>query len=646
MKIVDLIKKYQNPVLQLCIIVFLVFFSYFFYNLGASQSANSDNNNQAGAESPSAQTADNTDAEVVYTCSMHPEIREDEPGDCPICGMELVKETSSEADQPSEPDGYACAMNCVPPLEEPGECPICGMEMQPVYDDAPAQSEIPPERQFVMTEEAYALANIQTTVVERKPAIRHIRLVGRLTVDPTLQRDISADVRGRIDELYADYVGDTVAKGEAIALFYSPELFKLQQEYLQIYRTSQSSAGASDRLQQSREQALVAARERLRIAGLTEPQIQELENTQEAKVRIALQSPIHGTVIQPPAEEGAYVRAGETIISIANLSRLWAEFKAYQPDLQWLAEGQPISFTSNAFPGQQWNCEIEYIDPLVRSQTRTTDVRVTIQNDNHQLKPGMYLEGNVESSLSNESPPLIIPESAPLITGKRAVVYVVIANQETPSFEGREIVLGPKTNDGYVVLEGLVEGEEVVTHGAFQIDSAMQISAKKSMMSRNWRDAHDPDPSDHDQTPTSSPSRERSSPLDAFTSTKSIGEITEIYIAIQSALAEDDAETALRHWEALKDHWQNPPDYINAAIQSQEIEPQRDYFELLSKDVIHAVRKHGNPLQHALRLVHCPMAFDFDGADWLQTEDEVRNPYFGDSMLTCGTVEEEFAPHD
>lgn len=627
----------------------------------------------SGSESTAKHPIDLNGDGTIYTCSMHPQIKQDESGNCPICGMELVpvdveetisKDIVDHSDHAamSEPEvlGYACAMNCVPPLEEAGKCPICGMEMQPVVEDkAVGPTDGDPTRRLTMSPEARALASIQTSPVVSRVPKRTIRLVGELAISEDTLAHISADVGGRIDELAAEYEGDVVAKGEDLVLLYSPELLAVQQEFLQ-------AKGALERLPESTLEtvrrasgsAIEAARERLRLSGLAPEQIDALAETGKAHEQVTIKAPIGGTVVQRHAQEGQYIKKGERILTIANLDTLWAEMAAYESDLLWLRVGQPVTFTSEAFPGRKFKGEVAWMDPVTNMRTRTTRIRLNVDNEGGMLRPGMYLTARVESTLGEE-PKLVIPSSAPLITGERAVVYLQVPNAERPTFQGVEVVLGPRVEEGYVVEEGLAEGQRVVTNGAFQIDSALQIIAKRSMMNpgggiaMTGHEAHGGPPATGEVADaTSSKEAEHDSASaqqahgESHAADLPLDELITSYLQIQRALAQDNIEHARHGWIGLRGKSEELAKLMPEADSLKGKDALRSAFHILSQHVISRAQNHPEEIHRELRLVHCPMAFDFSGADWLQAEAEVRNPYFGAEMLTCGTVKQEWPAHD
>lgn len=665
-RIILLLKKLVPGVVQLAIVAVVLATAVAFYNLGAGSKGGTPQGGAASsiAHSASAQPQSGNAGETVYTCSMHPQIRQNEPGDCPICGMELVpaddvdssaQSTSSHAGHSAQPEpeilGYACAMNCVPPLEEPGACPICGMEMQQVVEDrstGPADGD--PNRRFSMSEAARALASIQTTPVVSRVPTRSIRLVGELVIREDTVAHISADVGGRIDTLTARFEGDLVQQGDPLVLLYSPELLAVQQEFLQARSALERlSENTSEALGRASANTVEAARERLRLAGLSPAQIDEIAATGIALEQVTIKAPIGGTVTERHVQEGQYVAKGEPILTIARLDSLWAEMAAYESDLAWLRLGQPVTFTSQAHPGEEFVGDVIWIDPVTRLSTRTTRVRINVDNERGMLRPGMFLTARVESTLGDE-PMLMIPASAPLITGERAIVYLQDEAADRPTFQGVEVVLGPRVTDGYVVREGLEEGQLVVTNGAFQIDSALQIIARSSMMSPQGgvvMDGHAghgasaPTVSDHDdhgQLDAEPISREFQ-PTEALSQLRIETLVTD-YLHIQRALAADDFEHALHGWSRLSSNTGSDLPHTSS------IRELRIHFKSLSDYTIGRVRESDGAHGQSLKLVHCPMAFDFTGADWLQATDEVRNPYFGAEMLTCGTVKQEWSGHD
>jgi Cu(I)/Ag(I) efflux system membrane fusion protein len=414
---------------------------------------------------------------AIWMCSMHPQIRQPESGQCPICGMNLI----------------------------------------PIVDNDSADEG---SRMLTMSKSARALAEIETSPVIRAFPEMEVRLVGMLDYDETRLRSLTARFPARIDELFVNFTGIQVNKGDHLAMIYSPDMLTAQRELLTALEYE--STGSTARV----------AREKLRLWDFQPDQVDAIISSGEALAHIELRAPIGGIVVQKNIKEGDYVNTGDSLFRIADLTRLWLPLEAYESDLPWVRYGQKVEFKVESFPGEQFEGRIVFIAPTLDTKTRTVDVRVEVSNLDGRLKPGMFARATVYSQLasggrvvapelagkwigpmhpeivkdgpgscdvcgmdlvpieslgfvteSNDAPPLLVPTSAVLRTGKRAVVYVAVMDRETPTYEGREITIGPRAGNVFLVLEGLHEGEQVVTNGAFKIDSALQILAKPSMMS-------------------------------------------------------------------------------------------------------------------------------------------------------------------
>lgn len=432
-------------------------------------------------------------------------------------------------------EAWTCAMHPHIRLPKPGKCPICGMDLIPTQTQEPsaAEGDMPNLRRLAMTPQAVALANIQTALVKREPISKEVRMVGKVDYDETRVRKIAAWVPGRIDRVFVDFTGVEVRDGDHLVYVYSPELRTAQEELLQAKKAARAVRGSKVSVLRDSSAATVdAAREKLRLLGLTLEQIRETERLDKPSDHLTIFAPIGGTVVKKHAFEGMYVDTGTPIYEIADLSKLWVRLDAYESDMSWIRYGQDVAFTTEAYPGEVFHGRVAFIEPTLNPKTRTVKLRVNVDNPDGRLKPEMFVRAVVRAGVTEggkvmdpelagkwigpmhpeiirdeagdcpicgmalvraedygyvapdlEITPLVIPASAPLVTGERAVVYVKVPGTEKPAFEGREIVLGPRAGDHYVVRAGLEEGEQIVVKGNFKIDSALQIQARPSMMS-------------------------------------------------------------------------------------------------------------------------------------------------------------------
>ena len=569
---------------------------------------------------------------------------------------------------------WTCSMHPQIRMPEPGLCPICHMELVPVEDDDP---EVVGERVFVTTPEAAALMDVETVPVQRKRVSVEVPMVGKVEYDERLVKNITSWIGGRIDRLHVDFTGVTVERGSPMAEVYSPTLRTAEQELLQaIKATAALSESASDFIREAADRAVESAREKLRLLGLKSDQIARIEERGAPADHVTVKAPIGGTVIRKHVQEGMYVDTGSPIYSIADLSHVWVLMDAYESDIMWIADGREVTFTTISLPGEKFTGNVAFVDPFLGHAERSVKVRVDVPNPRGRLKPGMFVSAVLKAGIGEaDDLPLVIPASAPLLTGKRAVVYVHLPSAEQPTFEGREVLLGERAGDYYVVREGLEEGELVVTRGGVKIDSAMQILARPAMMAPEGAPpphVHDHDhhaPHDHHDEPTEPaphvdhavPSED---PVDAPQPfQEELGTLWQAYVDLGSAMADDDFESARAAVERsaaahaavsaelldeeARVRWRESSQAMGAALGSmqdaEDLEGVRAVFEGLSLGLADAIRTFGIHPPDPVYVLHCPMVAAGRGAVWLQNDRDVRNPYFGAMMLRCGSVVETIA---
>jgi membrane fusion protein, copper/silver efflux system len=537
-----------------------------------------------------------TSAQSVWTCSMHPQIRMEEPGLCPLCGMDLVPAGKEEN------GGHA--------------------------GDAP---------RVTLSARARALAQVRTQPVVRTEPRTEVRLLGRVDYDETRLHMITPWTAGRIDKLHVRVTGSKVRKGQVVATMYSPEVYAAMRDLViaakQAPKLSKGLHGGANLA----GAALESSRQRLRLLGVPDSEIEQVENSGEAPSRIRIRAPYGGTVLERKVEEGDYVATGTALFYIADLSRVWIQIDAYESDLPYLSVGQTVLVEVQSLAGQPFEGKVAFIDPIVDRQTRTARVRMEVSNADGDLRPGMFAQAVIEGGLGAQQSYLVIPSTAPLFTGRRSVAYVEVSGKPG-TYELREVRLGPKAGPVYPVLAGLSEGERVVSQGAFVVDADLQLQGGRSMMTL--------DDDAVETTPSVPVTPERLALLEPVVAT---------YLIAQEALAADELDLARKRLDELavvaNDVEMTGPQSTRSAWQSVasgvigharhgakagadgEV---RTAFEHVSTSVVELLRTFGNPTDTPLRVAFCPMAFDAKGAQWVQRSESVSNPYYGAQMLRCG----------
>ncbi len=593
-----------------------------------------------------------------------------------------TQDTSPNHVAHNEESTWTCSMHPQIKLAEAGQCPICFMDLIPLSSTAGSSS----PSHYSLSKAEVKLAKISTSKVHSGIAQSALSLSGKITYDESRVKTISAWFPGRLERLFVDYTGIQVKAGDHLFEIYSPELYSVQEELLQAFRRLNSQASPTP----SEKAAFGAVKEKTKLLGLSDSQISAVLKSGLAQSVLQINSPISGIVTHKNAVEGQYVQTGEQIYSISDLSKVWLTLEAYEQDLPWLTYGQELTFSVLGLPGQTFSASISYVDPLVDPLTRSVAIRAVLDNTSGILKPGMLAEAKVSvhfngagqvlapdfsdkwicpmhpeeisggsgdcsvcgmdmvpvnslnESRSIASSALLIPASSVLRTGSRALVYVEIENSDRVTYELREVILGPRVGEEYIVLSGLTEGEQVVSNGNFKIDSAMQIAGKQSMMS------------------APEPSQPKTLVADSFLD--SLTPIYASYIALQTSLAGDDLVTANSNFARLAaqvNHVSKSgvsiPDAWDPLISAlgwnadpeqkfSKIENARAEFESVSAFVLELEQNFGHTSERMLYEVFCPMAFDNKGASWLQNSRDVMNPYFGASMLSCGEVTQTFSP--
>ncbi len=573
---------------------------------------------------------------------------------------------------------WTCAMHPQIKMKEPGNCPICGMELIPLKGNDTAEKIS--DEEIVLNQEAYQLANIQTTVVLKANATKELHLLGRVQPDERKLFSQVSHIPGRIEHLYVNFTGEKVSYGQKIVRIYSPELIAAQKELFEAIKSKDVYP-----------QLYTAARNKLKLWKLNEAQISAIEKSGNVKEEIDILSDHSGYVMKRNVELGDYVKEGSVLFDIANLSTVWVMFEAYESDIQWIHINDEFNFTVQALPGKTFKGKVTYVDPFVSATTRVAKVRVEVNNPSNLLLPEMYATGIVSARLANVKDAIIIPKSAVLWTGKRAVVYVKVPHEKTISFVYREVALGADLGDFYIIKDGLMEGETVATNGVFRIDASAQLVGKKSMMNpeggkvslgghagMDMGGDNKTSSADHSKMDMSDPKmqgqtgtdhtkmenntshvdmNQRIATTNAFKS--QLEQVFNAYIKLKDAFVADDGSAASASAKTLlnamkkvdmkqlsdhtaHNHWMTISKEITGSATSiseiSDIEKQRSHFKHLSAHLSKGVKLFG--VNQKVYEQFCPMADNNAGAYWLSLEKPIKNPYLGAKMLTCGDVKE------
>lgn len=542
----------------------------------------------SGDKSPVKETAAQVDE--IWTCSMHPQIRKPEPGQCPICGMDLIPASNSSGGNPLV---------------------------------------------FEMTEDAVRIANIQTTIVGNSMGSEgSLSLSGKILADETASSSVVSHIPGRIEKLYIAFTGERVSKGQRIAKIYSPNYVSAQRELLEAFKAREINPGL-----------LEAAKNKLRYWKISNKEIDAILKQKRIREYVDIRSEYSGVVHRKLVSVGDYLSQGEALFELQNLRNLWAVFDVYESQLNSVKIGDRITFTTPALIGQEFTSKVAFIDPIVNSNSRTTGVRMEISNSKNQLKPDMFINGTLIGKKSKNEL-LTVPKTAILWTGERSVVYVKVPNVSIPSFEFREVTLGRSTGDNYEVLDGIKSGDEVVTNGAFVIDASAQLNNQASMMNRSLLKSDKSEPMEMDLMYESNEAFKSQllKVTDHYIQLKDALVKDDSKMAIQhgkeilSALKKVDMKLVKgdAHIFWMEKHQQLKKS-SESIVGTNKIAGQRVAFNKLSQAMIEVVTAFGVPSDD-LYVQECTMAFDGEGANWLSRENQIKNPFYGAQMLNCGSV--------
>jgi len=588
------------------IIAFLLVGVFIGSRMGSSNAADTDSEIANGGE----------EKDQIWTCSMHPQIQENGPGQCPLCGMDLI---------PMDND----------------------LNAEGLPDEVP------------MSDAAMKLADIQTYKVKLEKPEKEIRLLGRVKPDERLMYSQTVHFPGRVERLYINFTGEKVYKGQKLATVYSTELVTAQKELFEVLKTEEAAPYLVE-----------AARNKLKQWKFSDKQIAEIEESGKVQTDIDIYSDHSGYVIMRMVSQGDYFNEGDVLFEITDLSKVWVLFEAYENDLPWVRLGDNLEIELKSIPGELFKGEVKFIDPFLDPKTRVAYVRVELPNRKGSLKPDMFANGIITSKLPIQEDVILVPKSSVLWTGKRAVVYVKVPEREHNTFIYREVILGEDAGEFYIVKTGLKDGEIIASNGVFKIDASAQLAGKKSMMNPTGGKSSTGGHSGMDMGGDKAASeKKKMEPMVMIDKKKvpakfktQLGKVVNNYLLLKDKMANDDSnikssvksiKTSLKGVDmnlVLGDAhnvWMKSLTAMNKNLKlfdkAVSIDEQRTLFLKLSKSLSDVAKQLGIKMNGGKKvyLEFCPMADNNNGGYWLSTEKLIKNPYFGKKMSKCGSVKEE-----
>jgi Cu(I)/Ag(I) efflux system membrane fusion protein len=557
-----------------------------------------------------------TDENTVWTCSMHPQIRQNEPGVCPICAMDLIPASSGGGD--------------------PGD-----------------------QYTLTMTPEAVRLAEIRTTEVRLDAPSKQIRVPGVVRIAEDRLSVVSAQFSGRVVSQQADYTGRRIQLGEPLLSIWSPDLIAAQRELLDAAEVSDHTGMEDmdhDKMENMDDVLLMAARSKLRFWQLTDDQIKSIERGGTVLNEIYILAPRSGVIITRNVRPDDVINPGMVLYEIADLTKVWLEFEVYEQDLGAVRPGVRVRYGAQGSGDERMSGTVSWVDPILDDERRTARIRVEVENADGKWLPGMLLSGVIEVPMGREQ--VVIPESAVLWTGRRSVVYVADESSGDPLFTFKEVVLGDRVGDDRIVASGLEPGQHVVTNGAFKVDAEFQLRDKFSMLNRGLDVRRAVLEGERPGSLIDSEGNELSSlrELTGAAFRSELDELLDGYFKVKDALFASDANAAMREVRGLRqvlgsvegeglggearDQWtlyhERLRDVVEAWMQSGDIEQQRSRFFDLSRTMYEVVERYG--VNGVVWHQYCPMAFDNSGATWLNRQESIANPYLPETMAGCGEV--------
>ena len=562
-----------------------------------------------------------------------------------------------------EQEQWTCSMHPQVQAKNSGRCPLCGMDLiQSMTEDTTLDKEYP---ELKLSSRARHLAQLQTSPVELKLLKETTApFWGEVSIADKYRSTISAWIAGRVERLYVSQTGQEVKRGQALAELYSPEIYNAHQSLL----TALKSKG--------HRSILKATRERLRLLGVSKTQLKQMEKAQKPWKRLIIRSTVTGSVLNTNIQLGSYVNVGQVLFKLVNLDHLQVQLHLNEQELSNVLVGQQFVIETKALPHIYFKATVKIIEPTLDSVSRFAIAQLDVENKSYlwnetnkldqqkkknrkqvRLLPGMVITAKKYQDQKQMQLQLVIPESAPLFAGDHSLVYMAHKSSTSEeTYQARVVKLGKKVGAYYPVLSGLSRGETIVSRGAFTLDSESQIRGLFSLSTlakRGHENLHLP------LKKTQLTIRQE----------KQFASHVASYIHLQKSLAADrfeEAKKQAKNWltqvkkgiskEELKsglfstniEEWQELNQLLkydlNTFVEQEDIAGQRLNFKYITAHLLHLVQLFGNPTKTSLYHAYCPMAFEDQGASWLQGSETIDNAYFGAQMRRCGIIKQKLSP--
>lgn len=561
-------------------------------------------------------------------------------------GDKKEKQTAHEHAAENTAIKYTCPMHPSVIQDGPGQCPICGMDLVP-------KSQSGDDNSLMLNKSQILMANITSQKVTLQSIGQTVFINAKLVVDQNYSEVISSRTAGRIEKLFIKETGRVVTKGEPLYELYSETLLTLQKEYL-LAKDQYEALGKTEIRYES---FLKASERKLLLYGLSKNQVEELAKSKAVRQRITFLAPATGIITEISVSEGQYLSEGGMLYKIENINHLWLEAELYPQETSLVEIGDKINVRVSGYESSPVETKVTFLSPEYRANTQITLMRAPIENPEMKFKPGAQAQVLFNHSTKKT---LAIPTDAVIRDGKGTHVYV---ESDTNTFQPRMVKTGLEDIEQVEITEGLMENEVVVVSGAYLLYSELVLKQGVSPMAGHQHETNNIEKKGEEiQSDLPQQTRTDSKKQSVSTDPKFSQQLATVllpYLKMKDAFVASNTKSASQQSKnfsaALKRvdisllkgeahiNWmekRNAMEKASTDIQNiNDIEKQRVLFSDLTNELHASFKMYAVNGLHAY-YQYCPMAFDNKGAYWISNEKEISNPYFGEQMLTCGETKE------